>query len=1222
MDERRVVCVAGPALGSGYVIGPRLVLASAHCTPNVGGDVVVELPAREPPGQYRAKVVWRGTPEKADDAALLYIEDEAWAPVNGVPLRWGRLVTQTPGIACESWGYPQVVQRKGSPELSWHPFGKVTAAPRAGGERYVMQVEGQPPEQLDEDASPWAGISGAALFCGDLLVGVLAIAPRGWSHGQLEAVPAHVLLADPEFRKALQTGGYGSVLQLEPVEWQHLNESVYTGPAKSPAALLRADRQVVTFHGRQELLQDLVDWCAQVGFDARLITGPAGQGKTRLAHELAARLETSGWTTLWLRGTAADGDIVALKGASVPLLLVVDYAETRTEQLTHVWEAVSRHDGSEPFKVLLLARTAGDWWEDLQARGLAQELLGAAVTTPLSTLQPDPSEWAEEYRQAVAAFADQLPRVVGQARSDWQALASRLSVPASRGPRLGHALTLQMLALADLLDAADPATASQSAATLAPSVEDRLLAHEGSYWQRGANAQGLPRLETLKDTLAAVFLAGADNREQADTLLRHVSGITDPDRISATRTWIAGLYPGSGELPFGSLQPDRLAEQHVGRRLQKNPGLATTILPGASDAQLVQLVAVYSRTTSHRTFQPLGEALTELCVSNPDVLATAAVQAVPQTENPEPLLAALHAIAESPEISSELVEHLHAALPDTSHRLAELSAQLTSRLVEHYRAQADTDPGNLPNLAMGLNNLANRLGELGRREDGFTAAEEAVATYRALAQALPDAFLPNLATSLSNLAVRLGQLGRLEDGLAAIEEAVATYRTLAQARPDAFLPDLAASLNNLAVRLGELGRHEDGLAAIKEAVATYRTLAQARPDAFLPNLAMGLNNLAVLLGDIGRHEDGLAAAEEAVATYRALAQARPDAFLPDLAASLNNLANRLGQLGRHEDGLAAAEEAVGIRRALAQARPDAFLPDLATSLSNLAVLLGQLGRREDGLAAAEEAVATYRALAQARPDAFLPDLASSLNSLAVRLGDIGRREDGLAAAEEAVATYRALAQARPDAFLPDLAMGLNSLAVRLGDIGRREDGLAAAEEAVATYRALAQARPDAFLPDLAMGLNSLANRLGQLGRHEDGLAAAEEAVATYRALAQARPNAFLPDLAMGLNNLAILLGQLGRHEDGLAAAEEAVATYRALAQARPDAFLPDLATSLNNLAVRLGELSRHEDGLATAEEAVGIRRTLAMSRPQVHGPELEQSVQVMAWLKSHSLDSG
>jgi tetratricopeptide (TPR) repeat protein len=76
--------------------------------------------------------------------------------------------------------------------------------------------------------------------------------------------------------------------------------------------------------------------------------------------------------------------------------------------------------------------------------------------------------------------------------------------------------------------------------------------------------------------------------------------------------------------------------------------------------------------------------------------------------------------------------------------------------------------------------------------------------------------------SLNNLSVRLGELGRREEGLAAVEEAVDAYRRLAGANPAAYLPDLAASLNNLSARLGELGRHEDAARAAEDAAAAGR----------------------------------------------------------------------------------------------------------------------------------------------------------------------------------------------------------------------------------------------------------------------------------------------------------------------------------------------------------------------------------------------------------------
>ena len=70
--------------------------------------------------------------------------------------------------------------------------------------------------------------------------------------------------------------------------------------------------------------------------------------------------------------------------------------------------------------------------------------------------------------------------------------------------------------------------------------------------------------------------------------------------------------------------------------------------------------------------------------------------------------------------------------------------------------------------------------------------------YRELAAAQPDAFRPDLAMSLNNLAVRLGELGRPEDALAAIQEAVTIYRELVVRRPDAHRQQLEQSLGVIA----------------------------------------------------------------------------------------------------------------------------------------------------------------------------------------------------------------------------------------------------------------------------------------------------------------------------------------------------------------------------------------------------------------------------------------
>ncbi|MEV6124333.1 hypothetical protein AB0M23_28135, partial [Streptomyces sp. NPDC052077] len=69
---------------------------------------------------------------------------------------------------------------------------------------------------------------------------------------------------------------------------------------------------------------------------------------------------------------------------------------------------------------------------------------------------------------------------------------------------------------------------------------------------------------------------------------------------------------------------------------------------------------------------------------------------------------------------------------------------------------------------------------------------------RALANANPDAYLPNLATSLNNLSNRLGEVGRPAEGLTAAEEAVSHYRALAKANRERFAADLRRSLDVVA----------------------------------------------------------------------------------------------------------------------------------------------------------------------------------------------------------------------------------------------------------------------------------------------------------------------------------------------------------------------------------------------------------------------------------------
>ncbi|MFF0415595.1 tetratricopeptide repeat protein [Kitasatospora sp. NPDC004745] len=1046
MERVRLAGVNGPGgRGSGYAVGGRLVLTCAHVTGSTGTRVTVFHPAGT--GIAGGSVVWAGTAGGRDDAALVLVDDSPhWRPPTA-PVLWGRPDTTCPGTPCETWGVPDEAQRLDCPIEASHLDGEVNPGSGFVGNQYVMDLRTPATGWPEDGTSPFGGLSGAAVFCDRYLTGVVAADRAHSAHGRLNVVPAYVLHHDPAFRTNLGTHGGGSATKLTAVEFQDLADPAQDLARRprptTPVALLEAGRQTVPFHGRQDLTADLTAWCRLDGVGAWLLHGPGGQGKTRLAHHLTHQLTTDGWTVLWPRTRARPEQLLDLRRAAKPLLVVLDYAETRPGQLTALIEAAAEHPGNSPFKLLLLARTDGDWWQQARtATRQAEDYLTTARTHHLTPLENDPDQRADHYREAVCALAAALPFVDGLAGHDWTMAAA--SLPEPRGlcqDAYGNALTFHMTALADLLDTVPAEPDSNRPAPVnaaegvegARNVEDRLLGHESRYWRDSAAALGLTpalSMDTLKTAIAAGHLTGATDREDADHLWRRLPALADQprDRRDQVTVWLATLYPtpATGGPLWGTLQPDRLAERHVGRTLEAVPRLADHLLHGADDAKAGQLLTVYSRAATHSVFQGLLDAqLTELCVRHHRQLSAHIVTTATRTDHPTPLITALDIITTHPDTSLDTLNALHDQFPEASHRLAITAASLASELVRHNRVLAEADPeAHLPGLANSLNNLAVSLSRVGRWEEGLAAIQEAVTHSRTLAEANPVTDLPGLAKSLNNLAVSLGGVGRWEEGLAAIQEAVAIRRTLAEADPGTYLPALALALNNLSLRLGQAGRQQEGLAAIQEAVTHFRVLAEADPDAHLSDLADALYSLAFGLSWVGRWEEALAVSQEAVTHSRALAEADPDAHLSDLADALYNLSLRLDEVGRQKEGLAAIQEAVTIRRTLATTIPDAYLPDLARSLNNLADSLSWVGRWEEALAAIQEAVAHFRVLAEADPDAHLSDLADALHNLSLRLNEVGRQKEALATIQEAITIRRTLAQDNPSQFGVDLQQSL------------------------------------------------------------------------------------------------------------------------------------------------------------------------------------------------------
>ncbi|WP_240496236.1 tetratricopeptide repeat protein, partial [Streptomyces torulosus] len=905
------------------------MLTAAHVLKD-HGQVSVQLPGLA--GRVPCQVVWsrfEDGPAGWDAALLLAGDDLSDRPLPGV--RWGRLVTMQ-ACPAQALGYPVVGQAGGDAVSLVQVDGRVLPESGRDRDRYVLVASMG--AQSHEGASPWGGMSGSALWCGStpgmapLLTGVVAGDPPDWSHTQLEAVPAYVLASDQSVRELVEEHT-GRAMLLEPADLQHLTDRTASPrPPRSPADLLRPEQAVVSFMGRENLLDDLTLWCQpspeqadpapdsgaaggmwgweQSVVQARLLTGAGGAGKTRLAAELATRMTGQGWTAIRLT-TDTGVRLDSLSGVCRPLLVIVDYAETRIPQLHALLEAVDHDQATSPVRLLALARAAGDWWTRATEHPHGQALATATVT-PVLALHHTPQERATAYRQALGDFSTLLRRFFPA--TDWAALLPSLTdaaaLPALASAEFDTPLSLQMAALLALLDATGIPQPSGPAAVL----EGRLLGHERKYWDETADTPGRglsgerSGTETRALAVALACLVPATNREHARALLAQLPGLTDESAAAvcgALATWLADLYPTQAGSVWGSLQPDRIAEYHLGTQADREPELFTRILTTLPATPAAQALTVLARTAQHPHHHAvISSILCNAVTTAPTVLGPAALTTATRTPHPAPLIAALAQLTRTTQ-DIALLHHLSDHLPDSSLVLSEWAAGLSTALVKHH----DRHDPDLPKLATSLNNQANRLANLGRREEALTAITRAVETYQILAEQRPDAFLPDLAMSLNNHSGHLAGLGRREEALAAVTRAVEIRKALAEQRPDAFLPDLASSLNNRSVHLAGLGRREEALAAVTRAVETYQILAEQRPDAFLPDLAGSLNNQSNRLADLGRREEALTAATRAVETYQILAEQRPDAFLPDLASSLNNRSVHLAGLGRREEALAA-----------------------------------------------------------------------------------------------------------------------------------------------------------------------------------------------------------------------------------------------------------------------------------------------------------------------------
>jgi hypothetical protein len=978
------------------------------------------------------------------------------------------------------------------------------------------------------------------------------------------------------------------------------------GTGESALRLLRPEYQVTPFQPRDEL-PVLTDLCERIAAGDRtgllVVHGSGGAGKTRLALETAAWLRQRGWYAGPLREGLERADPSALPWLATitsPLCVVVDYAETRTDEVRALLKVLRNRTGP-PAAVLLTSRTAyqetpmgteeADW-----LRGVLDPLItdGHPYLLEAFALPPQHPHGDDVFTATLDGLArsGSAPRGTGTGTGTGTGLSSGPAPPPASDDTAWSTLDLVLLGWLASLGTTDlPGSRT--------GLYDEVLRHEQRYWSatfRELSGVAAPR--GLLQLSAACLTLLAPRPADAVAALPAVPALSaptaEPLRRMIARTFTRCLRPGPGE--GLALRPDRVGDH-----------LMVTVLHRDLTAHETPTESLLERALNRTDGPGVTAALGRLDRAGQDGPARAvrlietAVTTVPgrwraaldiAARQRGPAESALKNLVDAPDSPVPLAE-LSRELPPIRLGLAALAGRVDRlRLAEAHRQGA----GPATRAAL-LSQLSQRRADEGDMTGSLSDITEAVRIWRHLARTDPATHLLTLAQTLSDQAVRRAQTADHHGAVEAANEAVELFRDTDAPLLDPRTRSYAGALNNLSAWRSEAGQARAAADAAAEATALRRRMFDADAAQFRPDLAEALANLAIAQYELGLVGEALDIAEESADHYRLLATEEPAAFAPDYANALSNLAIVRTAAGDAAGALAVSEQAVRLRREFTGDNPAGLQVDLARALWNVSNRRRRTADNAGAVEAAEEALQILRPLAEAEPRVFAVDLAGVFLTLAHGREAVGDGAASVAAATEAVELYRGPAAAMPTVFAHDLAAALMAQSNAAALTGDHLAALHAAREAVDTLAPLAEAEPPVFRTDLAAALLTLAEAQQGTGDAVAAVATAEQAVRRYRDAARAARPGAAEDLAVALNNMSNAYATQGNPVAAVAAAAESYETYRQLAAEQPAVYREALAGVIVNLVGARLRTGNRRDALALLDEAVRLHRDAPAGEP-------------------------
>ncbi|QIJ60647.1 tetratricopeptide repeat protein [Streptomyces sp. JB150] len=983
MDPQRLALVrtgAPRGSGSGYLVGPHLVLTALHVVrpderwaghievhvghPRYGTDLV----------QRSARVCWpdphkAAPPAHSVDVALLWLDEPV--ETSGGPVRWGRPGGVVP-VPFEGAGFPAFAADAGSMTQCEYLRGELPVVSTSSS-GWVLDCPVWP-APAGSGERPWAGASGSAIFCHGRLVGVAVEdnPTMGWR--RLHAVPIHEALELTEFADLISRHGHpGTTSALEEVIAQNAVRSDgeepvrppthngrpygFAPPAEStgPVTLPAAPAELV---GRQGPLQQILAWLspdppqeAEFGLQTgtvvvSAVAGMGGVGKTALALHAAHQASQEGrfpGGVLFadLRGYSTDPEVgpPAVADRFLRALGVKDDdLPASAEEKLDAWRTVVKdlaRRGRPLLVVLDNARTAdqvhpllpGSPHRALITSRQTMSALRGVRRITLEALEPEDS-------------LDLLERALRAERDD-DRIATQREDALRLAALCGHLPLALHITAALLRDVRTRSVAAQVEAL--EDVRTRLdaLAYDDK------DSEGRPLAVRVTFELSYQHL----NADQARAF-RLLASAPGPD-ISTDAAAALLAHPGAERLLHG------LARAHL---LHPDP-------ERQDRWSMHDLVRVFAdeRGRVHADTDQRAAALARL-LDHYVTLAAAAdthletVAGLPVSDRfPDRATALDWLDAERPNL-------LAAAAADTG--ACTVLASVLTRFLDHRRHFEDAitlnttavrihqEAGDRHREGLTLTNLGLALSEV-RRFD------EAVAAHRQALDIMNDCGdRQGKGQALTNLGLVLSQVRRFDEAIAAHTGAAGIFRDTGDRRGEAI------ALTNHGAVLDKLGRFDEAIDIHSAAARIFHDIGDRH------NAGKARNNLALVLWEVGRVEEAVEALTAAGEIFHHTGDRHSE------GSALTNLAYALRLVGRTEEAVSTYTTAVDILGSTGDRLSQ------GKALVNKGALLVELDRFE-------EAVSTYTTAVDILRDTGGPESADAVCRLGALLVRTGRLDEAV-----------------------------------------------------------------------------------------------------------------------------------------------------------------------------------------------------------------------------------